>query len=98
MDALFDAVAALLSNAATKTFLKKAAAIQRVTSTFGRLKAIGHNTEAKPLLDKAGVEPDAGPSSARRLCQPSPALLGTRGEGTHAGMNDTTTNSWPAPR
>ncbi len=27
---------------------------------FGHLKAIGHNLEAKPLLDKAGVEPDEG--------------------------------------
>ncbi len=27
---------------------------------FGHLKAIGHNPAAKPLLDKAGVEPDEG--------------------------------------
>ena len=27
---------------------------------FGHLKAIGHTPEAKPLLDKAGVEPDDG--------------------------------------
>lgn len=27
---------------------------------FGHLKAIGHNAAAKPLLDKAGVEPDEG--------------------------------------
>jgi len=27
---------------------------------FGHLKAIGHTPEAQPLLDKAGVEPDAG--------------------------------------
>jgi catalase len=27
---------------------------------FGHLKAIGHTPEAKPLLDKAGIEADVG--------------------------------------
>ena len=27
---------------------------------FGHLKAIGHNDGAKPLLERAGVKPDAG--------------------------------------
>ncbi|NEL74450.1 MAG: hypothetical protein G3W60_21275, partial [Xanthomonas perforans] len=35
-------------------------AVQWVMDAFGHLKAIGHNADAKPLLDKAGVEPDEG--------------------------------------
>ncbi len=31
-----------------------------VVDTFGHLKAIGFNAVAKPLLDKAEVEPDEG--------------------------------------
>jgi catalase len=27
---------------------------------FGHLKAIGYSADAKPLLDKAGIEPDEG--------------------------------------
>ena len=27
---------------------------------FGHLKAIGHDAPAKALLDKAGIQPDAG--------------------------------------
>jgi catalase len=50
----------LLSDTGTKTLLKEAAAVQWVMDAFGHLKAIGHSAEAKPLLDKAGVEPDAG--------------------------------------
>ena len=34
--------------------------MQWVMDAFGHLKAIGHNDAARPLLDKAGVEPDAG--------------------------------------
>jgi len=40
--------------------LKDAAAIQFVMDAFGHLKAIGASAAAQPLLDKAGVEPDAG--------------------------------------
>ena len=40
--------------------LKEGAAIQFVMDAFGHLKAIGANAAAKPLLDKAGVEPDDG--------------------------------------
>ena len=32
---------------------------------FGHLKAIGHTAQAQPLLDKAGVQPDAGVITAR---------------------------------
>jgi catalase len=55
-----DAIAVLLSDAGTKALLKEAAAVQFVMDAFGHLKAIGATKEAQPLLDKAGVEPDAG--------------------------------------
>ena len=57
---IFDAVAVILSAEGTKLLLKEAAAVQWVMDAFGHLKAIGYNSNAKPLLDKAGVEPDAG--------------------------------------
>ena len=57
---VFDAVALVLSSEGTKSLLKEAAAVQFVMDAFGHLKAIGHTREAQPLLDKAGVEPDAG--------------------------------------
>jgi len=57
---LFDAVAIVLSNDGTKKYMKEGAAIQWVMDAFGHLKAIGANPEAKPLLDKAGVEADQG--------------------------------------
>jgi len=34
--------------------------VQFVMDAFAHLKAIGHTPGAKPLLDKAGVEPDDG--------------------------------------
>ena len=55
-----DAIAVILSSAGCKALLKEASAVQFVMDAFGHLKAIGHTPEAKPLLDKAGVEPDAG--------------------------------------
>jgi catalase len=55
-----DAIAIVLSAEGCKAMLKEAAAVQFVMDAFGHLKAIGHTPEAKPLLDKAGVEPDAG--------------------------------------
>ncbi len=57
---LFDAVAVVLSEAGCAALLKESAAIDFVSDAFGHLKAIGHSTEARPLLDKAGVVPDAG--------------------------------------
>ncbi len=55
-----DAIAVVLSADGCKALLKEGAAVQFVMDAFGHLKAIGHSPEAKPLLDKAGVEPDAG--------------------------------------
>jgi catalase len=55
-----DACAVILSETAVAKLVKEAAAVQWVMDAFGHLKAIGANTEAKPLLDKAGVEVDDG--------------------------------------
>lgn len=55
-----DACAVVLSKEATAKLTKEGAAVQWVMDAFGHLKAIGHNAAAKPLLDKAGVEPDEG--------------------------------------
>jgi len=55
-----DAIAVVLSADGCKAMLKEGAAVQFVMDAFGHLKAIGHTPEAKLLLDKAGVEPDAG--------------------------------------
>ncbi len=57
---LFDAVALVLSEAGCAELMKESAAIDFVSDAFGHLKAIGHSKEAQPLLDKAGVVPDAG--------------------------------------
>jgi catalase len=55
-----DACAVILSEAACAKLVKEGAAVQWVMDAFGHLKAIGHNDAARPLLAKAGVEPDAG--------------------------------------
>ena len=55
-----EACAVILSEAACKKLLREGAAVQWVMDAFGHLKALGHNAASKPLLDKAGVEPDSG--------------------------------------
>ncbi len=57
---LFDAVAIVLSDHGCAQMLKEGAAVDFAKDAFGHLKAIGHTPEAQPLLDKAGVAPDAG--------------------------------------
>ncbi|GGF89590.1 catalase [Azorhizobium oxalatiphilum] len=57
---IFDAVALVLSKDGCTSLLTEGAAIDFARDAFGHLKAIGFSAEAKPLLDKAGVEPDAG--------------------------------------
>ncbi len=57
---MVDAIAVVLSREGCDMLMNEAAAIQFVMDAFGHLKAIGHTPEAKPLLDKAGVKPDAG--------------------------------------
>jgi catalase len=55
-----DAIALVLSDTGCAALMKEAAAVQFVMDAFGHLKAIGATDAAKPLLDKAGVEPDEG--------------------------------------
>ncbi|MDH7637755.1 catalase [Sphingomonas oryzagri] len=57
---IFDAVAVILSEDGAAVMAKEGAAIQFVMDAFGHLKAIGASETAKPLLDKAGIEPDDG--------------------------------------
>ena len=57
---LFDAVAIILSAEGCSQLLKEGAAVDFAKDAFGHLKAIGYSPDAKPLLDKAGVEPDEG--------------------------------------
>ena len=57
---MFDAVAILLSAEGCAALLNEGAAVQFVMDAFGHLKAIGHTPEARPLLDKAGVDADEG--------------------------------------
>lgn len=57
---LFDAVAIILSEDGCAQMLKESAAVDFTKDAVGHLKAVGHTPEAQPLLDKAGVEPDAG--------------------------------------
>ncbi len=57
---LFDAVAIVLSDNGCAELMKEGAAVDFAKDAFGHLKAIGHTPEAQPLLNKAGVEPDAG--------------------------------------
>ncbi len=57
---LFDAVALVVSEEGCSELLGESAAIEFVMNAFGHLKAIGFTPQAQPLLDKAGVTPDAG--------------------------------------
>ena len=57
---LFDAVAIIIAAEAAKRLQRDSAAVQWVSDAFGHLKAIGFTPSSKPLLDKAGVEPDDG--------------------------------------
>jgi catalase len=57
---IFDAVAIVVSAQGCAQLLKEGAAIDFANDAFGHLKAIGFTAEAMPLLQKAGVELDAG--------------------------------------
>jgi catalase len=57
---LLDAIALILTEASSKKLCHESAAVQFVMDAFGHLKAIGHTPDAKPLLDKAGVQADEG--------------------------------------
>ncbi len=55
-----DAVVIALSEEGTAMLLKEGVAVQFVMDAFAHLKAIAASDAAQPLLDKAGVVPDAG--------------------------------------
>ena len=57
---LFDAVVVATSADGTAMLEHEAAAIDWIRDAFGHLKVIGALGSAHPLLDKAGIEPDAG--------------------------------------
>jgi catalase len=57
---IFDAVALVLSEDGCAKLLKESAAMDFVANAFVHLKAVGFTPQAQPLLDKAGVAPDAG--------------------------------------
>jgi catalase len=57
---LFDAIAVVLSEEGCAQLLNEAAAVDFLRDAFGHLKAIGHTPEVGPLLDRAGIKPDAG--------------------------------------
>ena len=55
----FDAVAIISSKEGCESLLHEGAAIDFARDAFGHLKAIGYNSESKPLLIKAGIVADA---------------------------------------
>ena len=57
---LFDTVVLALSAEGAAMLGKEAAAVAFVHDAFAHLKVIGHTAAAQPLMDKAGVVPDAG--------------------------------------
>ena len=69
---LFDAVALVLTPEAAAKLTKEGAAVQFVMDAFGHVKTIGHDAGAKALLDKAGVEPDAGVVSLDQFAKVAP--------------------------
>lgn len=69
---LFDAVALVLTAEAADKLTKESAAVQFVMDAFGHVKTIGHDDGAQVLLDKAGVEPDAGVVSLAEFAKVAP--------------------------
>lgn len=55
----FDAVVVLASKESGAMLASDAAAVDWVRDAFSHCKVIGHNTDAQPLLDAAGVKKDA---------------------------------------
>ncbi len=56
----FDATVILASEKAATALATQAAAVDWVSNAFAHLKVLGHTSGAQPLLDRAGVKPDAG--------------------------------------
>ena len=53
-------MALVLAETGCAMLVKESAAKDFVSDAFAHLKAIAYTPAAKPLLDKVGVEPDAG--------------------------------------
>jgi catalase len=60
---LFDAIAIVLTEPATRELMNNMAAVQFVADAFAHLKAIGHSKAAGPLLEKSNVVADDGVTS-----------------------------------
>lgn len=58
--AMFDAVAIVCSAKGAAILAEEASAVDFVRDAFGHLKVIGHSAEAQALLEKAGINADAG--------------------------------------
>ncbi|HEX3716973.1 MAG TPA: catalase [Verrucomicrobiae bacterium] len=57
---MFDTVAILLDQKQAEFLATQAAALDWVSDAFAHCKVIAHTPAARPLLEKAGVEPDDG--------------------------------------
>lgn len=57
---LFDAIAMILAPEAAKKLARDAGAVGFVMEAYAHLKAIGHCDGSKIILERAGIEPDAG--------------------------------------
>ncbi len=56
----FDTAVILASEAGGKDLATQAGAVDWASDAFAHLKVLGHTAGAQPLLDRAGVKPDAG--------------------------------------
>jgi catalase len=56
----FDTTVILATEEGAADLATQAAACDWVSDAFGHLKCLGHTPGAQPLLDRAGVQPDAG--------------------------------------
>ena len=70
---LFDAVALVLSAEGAAKLAKDSAAVGFVMDAYAHVKTIGADANAQALLDKAGVEPDAGVVSLKAFAEVAPA-------------------------
>jgi catalase len=69
---IFDAVASVLMPDAAEQLTRDGAAVQWFMDAFGHCKTIAHCKGTQVLLDKAGVQPDAGVVALDALIQTGP--------------------------
>ena len=70
---LFDAVALVLLADGAAMLANDSAAVGFVMDAYAHVKTIGTDANARPLLDKAGVKPDAGVVSLKDFVSIAPA-------------------------